>query len=216
MWPGIIIRGSASSAPNAEVETVTSNSLPPDSAGHEIELVPLVRVIEEAAGDEPWALIGAASCRLQGADAPSPNLEFMTTARAVGSLAEMLDIDAVWERGAHLAAERLHFLREAIPVFVFAKPVFHGSYDTLSPMEIPSLWDALVQIEVGGISVLVTPLEWELLLAVILGAGARLGALREHLRDGSYDGRLLTRLLREGRVQPATEESVWAALEHDD
>jgi hypothetical protein len=64
--------------------------------------------------------------------------------------------------------------------------------------------------------VLVTPLEWELLLAVILGAAARLSALREQLRDASYDGRLLTRLLREGRVQPATEEAVWAALELDD
>ncbi len=209
------MRATASSARNAEVETVNSNSLPPDSAAHEVVLGPLVRVIEEAAGDEPWALIGAASCRLQGADALSPNLEFMTTARAVDSLAEILDIDAVWQRGAHLAAERLHFLRQAIPVFVFAKPVFHGSYDTLSPMEIPSLWDALVRINVDGISVLVTPLEWELLLAVILGAGARLGALRDQLRDASYDGRLLTRLLREGRVQPATEEAVWAALERD-
>jgi len=179
-------------------------------------LVPLVRVIEEAAGDEPWALIGASSCRLQGADAPSSNLEFMTTAQAVGSLAAILDIDAVWQRGAQLAAERLHFLRESVPVFVFAKPVFHGNYDTLSPMEIPSLWDALVRIEVGGVSVLVTPLEWELLLAVILDAGPRLSALRDQLRDATYDGRLLTRLLREGRVQPATEEAVWAALERDD
>lgn len=178
-------------------------------------LGPLVRVIEEAAGDEPWALIGAASCRVQGADAASPNLEFMTTEPALQSLAEMLDVDAVWQRGAHLAARRLHFMRERVPVFVFASPVFHGSYDALAPFDVPSLWDARVRVEVGAVAVLATPLEWELMLSVILGMHTRIDALRERLRDGSVDGRLLTRLLREGRVQPATEESVWAVLERD-
>ena len=201
---------------DSEVEAVSSDSPSPDPAAQDAVLGPLVRVIEEAAGDDQWALVGAASCRLQGVDAASPNLELMTTDRVLGSLAEMLDIDAVWQRGIHLAAERLHFMRDGVPVFVFAKPVFHGRYEALSPMEVPSLWDARVQVEVGGIGVLATPLEWELLLAVVLGAAARLSALRDRLRDASYDGRLLTRLLREGRVQPATEEAVWAALEKRD
>ena len=196
-----------------EVEAVTSHPPPPDSAAHGAVLGPLVRVVQEAAADERWALIGAASCRLQGAVAPSPNLEFMTTEPALRTLAEMLDVDAVWRRSGRLAAERLHFMRETVPVFVFAKPIFHGSYETLSPLEVPSLWDARVGIDVGGVEVLVTPLEWELLLAVVLGATARLVAVRERLRATSHDGRLLTRLLRESRVQHETEESVWAALE---
>lgn len=204
------------SAGESEVTAVSADPSPPDFAAHEAVLGPLVRVIEEAAGDEPWALIGAASCRLQGADAASPNLEFMTTEPVLRSLAEMLDIDAVWSRGAHLSAERLHFTRDQVPVFVFANPVFHGRYDALSPVEIPSLWDARVRVEAGGISVLATPAEWELLLAVVVGADARVEALSAHLRNNSYDGRLLTRLLREGHVQPATEESVWAVLEQSD
>ena len=179
-------------------------------------LPPLVRVIEEAADNEPWALIGAASCRLQGADSHSPNLEFMTTELVVNSLADMLDVDTIWLRGEHLASERLHFLRDDVPVFVFSKPIFHGNYDTLAPMEIPSLWDALVTVELPGITVPATPLEWEFLLAVILGAQTRLTTLVNHLKGSSYDGRLLTRLLREGRVQTETEDSVWLALEHDE
>ena len=94
--------------------------------------------------------------------------------------------------------------------------MFHGRYDALSPVEIPSLWDARVRVEAGGISVLATPTEWELLLAVVVDARARAETLGAYLRDNSYDGRLLTRLLREGHVQPATEESVWAVLEESD
>ncbi|MDP6606149.1 MAG: hypothetical protein QF664_07845 [Dehalococcoidia bacterium] len=176
-------------------------------------LGPLVRVFEEATDDEPWALIGACACSLQGVDAPSPNLEFMTTEPALRTLAEMLDIDAAWQRGSRLAAERLHFVRERVPVFVFANPTFHGPYDAISPTEIPSLWDARVRVELDGVTVLSTPLEWELLLAVVLGATERLAALRSGLTDHPPDGRLLTRLLREGRVEAATEEAVWAAVE---
>ena len=199
-----------------EVEAVTSHPPPPDSAAHDAVLGPLVRVVQEAAADERWALIGAASCRLQGAVAPSPNLEFVTTEPALRTLAEMLDVDAVWRRSGRVAAERLHFVRDGVPVFVFAKPVFHGSYETLSPLEVPSLWDACVRIDVGGADVLVTPLEWELLLAVVLGITERVLAVRDRLSATSHDGRLLTRLIRESRVQHETEEAAWAALEDGD
>jgi len=182
----------------------------------EAVLGPLVRVVEEAAGGDLWALVGAASCRLQGADATSPNLEFITTGPALRTLAEMLDMPSTWGRGAYLAAQRLHFMRGRVPVFVFANPVFHGRYESLSPIEIPSLWDARPHIEVGGATVLVSPLEWELLLAVVLDSTPRIHALRACMRDRGFDGRLLTRLLREGHVQSATEEAVWAVLERPD
>jgi hypothetical protein len=176
-------------------------------------LGPLVRVVEEAAGGDPWALVGAASCRLQGAGTSSPNLEFMTTEPALRTLADMLDMPSTWGRGAYLAAQRLHFMRGRVPVFVFANPVFHGRYESLSPMEVPSLWDARAEIEVEGATVLATPLEWELLLAVVLDSAPRITALRVTMRERGFDGRLLTRLLREGHVDAATEEAVWAVLE---
>lgn len=177
-------------------------------------LGPLVRVVEEAAGDQRWALVGAAACRMQGVDAPSPNLEFITTAGALMTLAEMLDMPSEWGRGAHLAAQRLHFMRGQVPVFVFGDPEFHGRYEALSPLDIPSLWDARERIELsGGGHVLTTPLEWELLLAVVLDAPARIEVLRTRMRDRGFDGRLLTRLLREGHVAAATEEAVWKHLE---
>lgn len=210
------MHGIGNSSANDELEQIISNSPAHESTDNELVLPPLVRVIEEAAGNEPWALIGAASCRLQGVDSHSPNLEFMTTAPVVNSLADMLDVDTIWQRGKHLAAERLHFLRDDVPVFVFSKPIFHGNYDTLAPMEIPALWDALVTVELSGFSVPATPLEWEFLLAVILGGQTRLTTLVNHLKATSYDGRLLTRLLREGRVQAETEDSVWFALEDDE
>ena len=174
-----------------------------------------MRVIEEAAADEPWALIGAAACQLQGVQAASPNLEVMTSEAALHTLGEMLGIDAAWQRGERLAAERLHFMRDGVPVFIFANPTFHGSYDALSPAEIPSLWDARVRIELDGVNVIVTPLEWELLLAVVLSAEERTSALVEAMNERPADGRLMTRLLREGHVEPATEELVWAAIEGD-
>jgi hypothetical protein len=83
-------------------------------------------------------------------------------------------------------------------------------------MEIPSLWDARVRIEVEGTHVLVTPLEWELLLAVVLESSPRVAALRARMRSHGFDNRLLTRLLREGHVESATEEAVWAVLERDE
>ena len=61
---------------------------PPDPWQHQrTVLAPLVRVVEEAAGDEPWSLIGAASVRLQGADVESENLEFVASAAVLRALA---------------------------------------------------------------------------------------------------------------------------------
>ncbi|MGE3960637.1 MAG: hypothetical protein AB7F65_03045 [Dehalococcoidia bacterium] len=176
-------------------------------------LGPLVRVIEEAASDAPWALIGATAIRLQGVEAHSPNLEFMTTEPAILALGEMLGVPSDWGQGRHLAANRLHFMRHDVPVFVFGDPVFHGPYESLSPRDIPSLWDARVRVEVNGTGVLCTPLEWELILAVCLGAEARVQALRTHMLARGHDTRLIVRLLREGRVAQATEEAVWGVLE---
>ena len=186
--------------------------LTPESAQEEV-LGPLVRVIEEAASDAPWALIGASALRLQGVDAHSPNLEFMTSEQVLTTLGEMLNVPADWGQGAHLAANRLHFMRHGVPVFVFGDPVFHGPYDSLAPREIPSLWDARVRVEVNGVGVLCTPLECELVLAVVLAASARVDGLRERMLADGYDSRLIVRLLREGRVAAHTEEAVWAVLE---
>ncbi len=186
--------------------------LTPESAQEEV-LGPLVRVIEEAASDAPWALIGASALRLQGVDAHSPNLEFMTSEQVLTTLGDMLNVPADWGQGAHLAANRLHFMRHGVPVFVFGDPVFHGPYDSLAPREIPSLWDARVRVEVNGVGVLCTPLEWELVLAVVLAASARVDGLRERMLADGYDSRLIVRLLREGRVAAHTEEAVWAVLE---
>lgn len=184
----------------------------PESAQEQV-LGPLVRVIEEAASDAPWALIGASALRLQGVPAHSPNLEFMTSEQVLTTLGEMLNVPADWGQGAHLAANRLHFMRHGIPVFVFGDPVFHGPYDSLAPREIPSLWDARVRVEVNGAGVLCTPLEWELVLAVVLAANARVDGLRDRMLADGYDSRLIVRLLREGRVAAHTEEAVWAILE---
>ena len=192
---------------------MTVEDRPRLEAEQDAVLGPLVRVIEEAADEERWALVGAAAIRLQGLPAPSPNLEFVTTEHALHTLAEMLDVPATWQRGAHVAAARLRFLRARVPVFVHANPTFHGAYDALSPLEIPSLWDARTHVEVDGATVLATPIEWELLLAVVLGSDERAAALGAHLREHDYDGRLLTRLLREGRVGTETEEAVWGEIE---
>ncbi len=198
----------------SEAASVTSHPIPPEFARQAGVLGPLVRVIEEAAADEPWALIGAAACQLQGVRASSPNLELMTSEPALRTLGEMLGIETSWQRGPRLAAERLHFMRDSVPVFIFANPTFHGSYDALSPAEIPSLWDACERVELDGAKVIATPLEWELLLAVVLGAEERAAALIDVMSERPADGRLITRLLREGHVEPATEELVWAAIEH--
>lgn len=184
----------------------------PDSE-QEAVLGPLVRVIEEAALDAPWALLGASSLRLQGVPAHSPNLEFMTSEQVLSTLGEMLNVPADWGQGAHLAANRLHFMRHGVPVFVFGDPVFHGPYDSLAPREVPSLWDARVRVDVNGVGVLCTPLEWELVLSVVLGLGGRVDGLRERMLADGYDSRLIVRLLREGRVAAHTEEAVWAVLE---
>jgi hypothetical protein len=181
---------------------------------HEEVLGPLVRVIEEAVSDAPWALIGATAIRLQGADAHSPNLEFMMHESSSIALGEMLNVPTDWGQGAHLAANRLHFMRHRVPVFVFGDPVFHGPYESLAPRDVPSLWDARVRVELDNAYVYCTPLEWELILAVCLGSHARVEALRAHMIEHGYDARLIVRLMREGRINPSTEEVVWAALEH--
>ena len=184
----------------------------PDRVPDEV-LARLVHVIEEAADDEPWALIGAAALRLHGVEAASLNLEFMTSENAVQALGAMLDVDVEWGRGAHLASQRLHFLRHGAPVFVFGDPIFHGPYESLAPREVPSLWDARVRVEVAGVGVLCTPLEWELVLAVVLSGAARITALGTRMREIGFDSRLIVRLLRESRVARETEEAVWAVLE---
>ena len=183
-----------------------------DAEQHAV-LGPLVRIIEEAADSQPWALVGAAATQLQGVTVSAANIEFITSDPAIRTLAEMLGVEATWERGAHVAASRLQFQRGAVPVFVHANPTFHGAYDTLTPLEIPSLWDARAHIAFEGATVLATPLEWELLLAVVLGNTARSEAIRDHITaSGECDSRLLTRLMREGHVEHDTEEAVWALI----
>ena len=184
--------------------------------GQRIVLGPLVRVIEEAADDAPWALVGAASLTLQGVDASSSNLEFMVSEDTLGSLAGMLDIAPKWGRGTHLAAERLHFMRHGVPVFILGRPVFHGRYESLSPFDVPALWDARISVDVRGTAVFCTPAEWELMLSVVLGIRSRTELVGAHLRAHGFDNRLLTRLLRESRVERDTEEAVWAVLERTD
>ena len=76
----------------------TTNDLDPLGL-HDDVVGPLVRVIEEAADEERWALVGAAACRAQGCNAPSQNLEFVTTVSAVRALAEMLDLPLVRRAG---------------------------------------------------------------------------------------------------------------------
>ena len=187
-----------------------------DTDAQDEVLGPLVRVLEEAADDAPWALIGGSGLRLQRAPVESPNLEFMAPTATVEALAGMLQLATRWESGQHLAATRLHFLRHGIPIFVFADPVFQGRYDSLKPMEIPSLLDARVPTACGSVQVLCTPPEWELLLAVVLGIGARVDQLRRYLREHGFDSRLIVRLLREGRVDRETEDAVWSVLERAD
>ena len=187
-----------------------------DTDAQDEVLGPLVRVMEEAADDAPWALIGGSGLRLQEAPVESPNLEFMAPAGTVEALSAMLQLASRWERGHHLAATRLHFLRHGIPVFVFADPVFHGRYDSLKPMKIPSLWDARVRTSCGSVQVLCTPAEWEFLLAVVLEAGDRVEQLRGYLREHGFDSRLIVRLLREGHVERETEDAVWSVLERSD
>jgi len=214
--PGLARRpGALGATPSSGEHRLTRNpGQTPESEQGEV-LGPLVRVIEEAASDAPWALIGASALRLQGAPAQSPNLEFMTSEQVLITLGEMLRVPADWGQGAHLAANRLHFMRHGVPVFVFGDPVFHGPYDSLTPREIPSLWDARVRVDVNGVGVLCTPLEWELVLAVVMGASARVEALREQMMAEGYDSRLIVRLLREGRVTADTEEAVWAVIERN-
>ncbi len=204
--------------PNSQVKVQVAI---PDDQSHGFEaqrivLGPLVRVIQEAADDAPWALIGAASLALQGIEATSSNLEFMVTEDTLHSLAAMLDLEPKWGRGTHLAAERLHFMRHGVPVFVLARPVFHGRYESLSPFDVPALWDARALVDARGTTVTATPAEWELMLAVVLGIQSRTELLGEHLREHGFDNRLLTRLLRESRVKRDTEEAVWAVLERSD
>ena len=200
----------------------------PGAEGQDSVLGPLVRVIEEACDSAPWALIGGTGLRLQGVQTHSPNLEFMASSEVVTALASMLGQDTEWDRGQHLAATRLQFLRHGVPVFVFADPVFHGRYESLKPMEIPSLWDARIRATPGApcvtgvtgvtgtVGIPTTPAEWELLLAVILEAHERVELLRHHLRSTGFDSRLIVRLLREGHVDRETEEAVWSLLERDD
>jgi hypothetical protein len=195
---------------------VTTEEAVDPQASFEPVLASLARVVATAAADDGrWALTGAASCALQHVEAHSPNIELLTTARALHALAERLGVPPSWGRGTHLAAQRLHFTRGGVPVFVFGDPVFHGPYESLAPMEVPSLWDARARLELDGCELLATPLEWELLLAVVLGAGPRIQALRMRLRQAGYDNRLLVRLLRESHVQAATEEAVWDVLERN-
>ena len=98
----------------------------------------------------------------------------------------MLDLDARWLAGRRLAAQRLHFLRDSVPVFVFGDAQFQGRYDVLRPRDIPALWDARVRLPCNGVTVLATPLEWELLLAVVLDNADRAGEIARVLRGRGW------------------------------
>ena len=194
---------------------MTTLESPRLDADQDAALAGVVREIEEAAGGQPWTLVGAASVRLQGIEEPAQQsvIEFVTTEQALRDLAAMLPAAIDWQRGEYVAAPRIRYERGAATVFVHGNPTFHGAYVSLTPIEIPSLWDARAEASVQGARVFATPLEWELLLAAVLGNDRRARAIGARLRERGHDGRLLIRLMREGHVGAETEEAVWSFLE---
>ena len=188
-----------------------TNDLP--SSAQDAALGSVARLIEEAADRSPWALVGSAALRLQGVATDAQNLDFITSSDVATTLSQVLGIEPGWNQGPHLASGSLRFLRHGVPVFVLADPVFHGPYETLKPMEIPSFWDARIHRHSPADGVPCSTTEWELVLAVVTGARDRSDLLGRHLRTEGFDSRLVVRLLREGRVERETEEAVWSILE---
>ena len=109
---------------------MTIHEPPRLDAEQDAALAGAVREIEEAAGGQPWALVGAAAVRLQGIEEPSPRLvlEFVTTEQALRDLAAMLQAEVGWGRGEYVAAPRVRYERGAAAVFVHGNPTFHGAY----------------------------------------------------------------------------------------
>lgn len=174
----------------------------------------LVSVMEEATPEPTdWALIGSGSLQLQGLNTQYDTIEFMTTDKIVTTIGKMLGEEPDHISSAVVSGTRLQLTREDISIFVMGDPVFEGAGERFSPVQIPSLWNALNHGSLDGHRIPCTPPEWELVLAVILQANERVEEIQQYLSEFGYDSRLLVRILREGHATTPTENMVWSLLE---
>ena len=192
---------------------VTIDERPRLETEQQAVLGPLVRVIEEAADEQPWALGGAAG------DPPTRRARDLQQPRVRHDRRGRPRPGGDARRLHHLGARRP---RRGCPLAVPARPSAGlRPRQPHLPRRLRLALPARDPLALGRPRTrrgrrrqraLDTP-RVELLLAVVLGNEERVEAhQRAHART-RHDGRLLTRLLREGRVEGDTEEAVWAVIE---
>tara|TARA_B100000029_G_scaffold472734_1_gene513506 strand:- start:2269 stop:2847 length:579 start_codon:yes stop_codon:yes gene_type:complete len=180
------------------------------------KIIELTRVIKEILVLDDhvlWAVNGSTSLELQDIPCPTDNTEIITrrdiikllnepTSQFIESMAKNISSPAT----LLLSTDRYNFT-------IHGDPIIYGRYDSLKPTQIPALWDALVSVHCEDTTALCTPIEWELLVAILTEKEDFIDLLKKTLNRRGYDSRLVVRLLREGRVEPETEDNVWKILE---
>jgi len=178
-----------------------------------IALTKLIKEILHIDDQALWAVSGMTSLELQ--DVPSNTNDTEITTRK--DIVKLLDqtsnkfVKSIVKNSSSPVTIQLNTNKHNFTIH--GDPIIHGRYDSLKPTQIPSLWDALVSVHCNDVTALCTPLEWELLVAILTGKDDLIDLLKNILRRRGYDGRLVVRLLREGRVDQETEETVWKILE---
>lgn len=178
-----------------------------------IALTKLIKEILRINDHALWTVSGMASLELQ--DVPcNPNSTEITTRKDIVKLLDKTSNKFVKSIVKNSSTPMtIQFSTNEHNLVVHGDPIIHGRYDSLKPTQIPSLWDALVSVHCNDTTALCTPIEWELLVAILTEKEDLIDLLKNILKRRGYDGRLVVRLLREGRVDQETEETVWKILE---
>ena len=177
---------------------------------------PLKRIIKEIHRIDDhalWAVNGKISLQLQDVPCDADNTEITTRRDILKLLKDPSNqfIKSIKENISSPTAIQLS--SNGHNFTIHGDPTIYGRYDSIKPTQIPSLWDALVSVHCESIIVLCTPIEWELLVAILTEKRESIDLLKKILSRRGYDSRLVVRLLREGRVDQETEENVWKTLE---
>lgn len=179
-----------------------------------IVLTMLIKEILSIDDHALWSVSGLTSLELQDIPCKADNIEITTRRDIVKSLNKasnkLINTSIVKNNNS---PNTLQLNTKGNKITIHGDPIIYGRYDSLKPTQIPSLWDALVSVHCNDTTALCTPIEWELLVAILTEKEDLIDLLKKTLNRRGYDGRLVVRLLREGRVDQETEDSVWKTLE---
>ncbi len=166
----------------------------------------LLELLPHLKGIHRWALAGSTASALQGIPLTPQDIDIITDRKGARLLSIQLKKFTVsplrWGESEHFASLLAQFKLEGAKVEVIGDLRVKGDRGYLRF----NLWPFVREIPFAGQKVYVVPLEWQLLVNLIVGKRGRAETIAFHLRSEGYNQALVGKILRSRALSRAIKE----------